>query len=170
MSIKRPAPFLKSKQALLEIEWAKENKWDVRFTDLNIPKEFSRFFPAQSVSEPVFDTTDYSFNIGNSKLDIVDGYTAPTMSITFYDSHNGSLEKFFENWVNQENLGSFKNVLPIEAMLKSIEVYRYNNKGQKNWSTTYKVCPKGTLKKENTSEGSFVTFTVDFIIASITRN
>lgn len=170
MTTKNPAPYLKSKQTLLGIEWAKDNKWDVRFIDPDLPKQFTSFFPAQSVIEPVFDLNEYSFSIGNSQLDVIDGYKAPSLSVTFYDSHNCELEKFFENWVNSKMLGNFKNVLPIESMLKMFEVYRYNNFGKKVWSTLYKICPRGTLKRDHTSSAGFVIFTVEFIIASMTRN
>lgn len=170
MSYKSPAPFLKSKNQLLGIEWAKSNKWDIRLLESDAPEPFKAFFPAIKVTEPVFSLEDHSFSIGNASLDIIKGYKQPELSIEFYDDHNSTLEKYMEKWVNSRILGNYTYTLPIESTLKKIEVYKYNNLGKKVQNTIYQVCPKGDLVRENESEGEFVTFSMAFIIASISRN
>lgn len=168
MAIKFPAPFLKTKERLYDINWAKTNKWDIRILESDVPAPFNEFFPAISVTEPVFSLEDHSFSIGNASLDVIEGFKQPTLKIDFLDDHNSVLEKYFEKWVNQQNLGSFKYVLPIEECLKNIQVYKYNDYGKKVSSIMYRVCPFGELNSESTSEGNFKTFSVEFIIGSMT--
>lgn len=170
MSAKSVRPYLKSKDQLLNIEWGISNKWDVRILDNDAPSIFRSFFPATDVTEPVFDLEEHTFNIGYASLNVISGYKVPKLSMTFYDDHNGTLERYLEKWTNQNILGGLTSVLPIESCLKSIEVYRYNNFGKKIWNTIYKVCPSGELSRENTSDPKFISLKVDFIIGSLTRN
>jgi len=167
--MKSVKPYLKAKEQLLAIEWAKTNKWDIRLLDKDAPEPFKKFFPAQSVTEPVFSMSEHTFNIGMAGLNVIDGYAAPSLSITFYDTDKCVLEKYFENWCNSKILGNYTYVLPIESSLKTIEVYRYDNRGKKVWSTLYNICPKGSVTRESNSSGEFILFTVEFIIASMTR-
>ncbi len=170
MAIKFPSPYLKSQEQLFEINWAKSNKWDVRFRENDMPDPFKSFFPAVSVVEPVFNLEDHSFNIGHASLDMIKGFKQPTLKIDFYDNHDCVLEKYFEAWVNNSILGDLRFVKPIESCLKTVEVYRYNDFGSKVWNTSYRVCPKGELVSDNKSDGEFRIFSVEFIIGSMTRS
>lgn len=168
MSGKRP--FLKDKNQLLNINFSRSDTWDIRINDKGIPSQFKSFFPAVSVTEPIFNSSSHTFSIGNSSLEVPNGFTMPSLKIEFYDNDKCELESFFETWVNQSIYGKFKSVLPLESSLKTIEVVKLDNKFNRIFSTKYKVCPKGELSRSNDSTPAFYTFSVDFIIASYSRS
>ena len=89
------------------------------------------------------------------------------MSITFIDSIKLSIEKWLDNWVNEEILNDGKYLSPLTTITKQIRIAKLDNKNNDVIDQYgYLVFPKGVYNFSGNSENGLHSSQVEFVIAA----
>jgi len=102
------------------------------------------------------------------KIEYPKGWKKPeTISITFFDDHNGNIYNFFQSYVKKCNLNKFRGIKPINLEQYSMEIQltRYNKVGKTIMESTYTIFPKAIPKWVDDYENSSMQiFNIEFTI------
>lgn len=145
-----------------KVEWGATYLWDIYFPDAPYP--FNDWFPASNVSEPLIQPMFESQSFGLIKLDFPKNTGALSMSITFYDDVNLTLETWLREWYNKI-FNDFMHVTPLYDCLKDVQVRRLDRGKNIVSNINYSVVPNTPISVESNSNASARQLTVGFSVA-----
>lgn len=167
-------------EQLRSVSWGASYLWDLRFPDEgSLPDPFKKWFPAQSVEEPLGDITSFDFDLFNGTYAVPKGFQKKELTVTFYDNSNHDLERWFEFWMNTIAAPDQKYTATLEESVKQLDISRLSLSGgpvTKNSYTqtdrqspgdvvtrSYWVYPNGTFSFSGDSEpNNLKTFNISF--------
>jgi len=176
---------------LRSVEWGRKYLWAVKFLDTTatLPDPFKEFFPASNVEFPVGSLDSFSFDLAQSSYKIPQRSQIRQMSITFFDSVDGALLKWFKDWIHIDilNFGEFVSCINDEhlisedsgkgrdrdsfgkqrkvAPIRTIQVEQLKPDLEPTGLTyILKVYPEGEINFVGSSASEATTYTVNFVI------
>lgn len=175
---------------LRSVEWGRKYLWAVKFLDTTatLPDPFKEFFPASDVEFPVGSLDSFSFDLAQSAYKIPQRGQIKQMSITFFDNINGSLLKWFKDWIEIDilNFGQYVSCINDDhaifeyeggrtadsfgvkrkvAPIRTIQVEQLKpNLEPTGLTYILKVYPEGEINFVGSSASEATTYTVNFVI------
>jgi hypothetical protein len=170
------------------IDFAKGYLWAVRFIEPAPPSPFTNYFPASNIEIGEISLDSYNFESGQSAYRIPERSGVKTVTITFYDDENFTLQRWMSDWVNIDilNRGQYMSCLldghPVEGGRESrtvnflgdgivwptrkIEFFRLGRDLEPvpNTEKTLLIYPEGELSLSATSSSEALQFTLTFVI------
>lgn len=166
------------------VDWDRRYLWLAEFDKDTLlpPAPFKEWFPANSVSINDTSQSKEEFKFGQQHLSIPTSQSgASTLSITFYDDINRTLQKWFTDWIRldiqnngqyisgldddhdaeaADSFGTQRRVWPV----RTINII-YLNLDRSNYITKrYSIVPDGDFSKELSQASEAVEYTLTFSI------
>ncbi len=158
--------FLKNLEELRKVEWARSWTWDIQFSG-DVPKPFSKWFPATDVEEGLYNLEPFTFTGGYGSFSVPKNWSPLTLSITFVDSAYHTIENWLEEWVNHTILGDGLHIACLETAVKKVTLVKLDNKREIVSENSYLVFPTGPLSYTGSSSADIPSHQVEFTIAKI---
>lgn len=152
-------------------QWGRSYQWRVLFGSFEgrgrPPSAYSDWVPVSNVSHNLGVVLSQMMELGNSGYQFPKGSSVKVGSIEFYDDDQGTLQKWFEDWINSQILPGGL-VAPLCSTLRRLRVCRLRGDNQTFvLPKTLLVYPDGDITFTGNSDSGAVMFTVNFIIAGI---
>lgn len=161
-------------EKLRQIEWSASYDWEIRIDDPSLPNPFNEFFPVITVDEEIGNVESQTFEIYNRTYSVPSGLGQNEMTITFYDDDNHTLEKWMDNWINNEIFHQDEAntyVSTLKEACKELHLVKLDRKQATKRLTTHIVYPNGQFQFSGSTEADATIFTVQFnIVATKTHN
>ena len=158
---------LVSVDKMREYEWSRDWLWAVCFPDG--PDGFNEWFPAPDVDEGQAALDTFQFTGGLSTFELPQSTTALSINITFVDDKALSVNKWVENWINEEILHRSSNYSGVSCLadaVKKLNVIRFTSKEEIVYDASYWVLPKGAFSMKGSSGSSqVISNQMEFVIA-----
>lgn len=152
--------------SIRDVEYARSYDWSVWFPGVTWAP-FLGWFPAQSVTEPIVDIQSHSFEIGCYEYKIPLKQGANTLSITFLDDSDHSLEAWMEEWIWKIFPPDRSGVKTLEGAIQKCHVMKLTPAKKPLHNRMYDVYPEGPIVNEYNSEPTVKTFTVSFVVVGL---
>lgn len=162
--------FSHSLENLRTTSFATSYEWGVSFASedtTDLPLYFRNYFPVVSVDESIYDVQSESIDIFTSAISYPKSLGQKTITITFHDDKNHSLETWMEDWVEKDifNLNVDNSyVATLEEASKVFSVAKLLNDRRIAKLTSYRVIPTGGFVFSGTSQPDALLFTAEFNI------
>lgn len=176
----RSESFLRNIEQVRVIgDWARSYLWDIKFFNPNISNNgvepfplspFDEWFPAVDVDEPFFDVNSQTFTFYNRPLNIPITQGGLKLNITFMDSENRVLTRWFKQWVEVFIFNNGEYVSTLSECLRKIAIRKLNHERQITEETVYFIYPDQTFGDSLKSDNALSQFTLSFTVAAYTRN
>jgi hypothetical protein len=173
---------------LRSVDWDRRYLWIVEF-DKKVfapPAPFNDWFPASDVSIQNRSVVQEEFTFGQNKMEFPTSMgSAPTMSITFYDDVERTLQKWFDDWIHldiqnngkyisgllddhtAESADSFGNTRQVYPV-RDINLILLDLARNSYLTYTFAVTPNGNFDKEYSQASEATTYTMNFSIVGQT--
>lgn len=166
--------YLKDINQVRAVEWGRTHLWDIYFSDDedNRLDEFSKWFPASSVEEGLFNTIPHTFEAAGLSFALPKSQGLETLKITFHDSVRLTVHNWLRIWVKEtiHNHGHYVSRLGDPGVLKRVHIVRVDNKhvnlAKGLEEATYLVFPQGEFHFTGDSEANPTTNSIELVIVS----
>lgn len=172
-------PGLKDINQLRSVSnWATTYLWDIQFFNpafssgavskgvSSCPYPFNDWFPASSVTEPLFNVETQRIDGHVISLEIPKSTGALQIRLEFFDSSNHVLEKWLKEWF-QSIFPGYLEVTPLYDAVKILEVKRLTPGKKEIWTNRYYVFPKGNVEVDNNSQSAIKKISVTLAVAGM---
>jgi hypothetical protein len=177
------------------VEWGRKYLWAIKFLDTNVelPTVFKDYFPASDVEFPVGSLDSFGFDLAQSSYKVPQRSQIKQMSVTFFDDINGSLLKWFRDWIEIDilNFGQFISCINDEhhileeqsgqttdsfgaerkvSPVRTIQIDQLKpDLEPTGLSYILKIYPEGEINFTGASASEATTYTVNFVIVGENR-
>lgn len=158
--------FVDSITQVRSVEWAPSYLWDVKFP--SAPSPFSEWFPATAIEQELLTVNSHSFEAGLTTFDFPKASASKTLSITFHDDEQHSLQRWLRDWVeNGVFLQQGRYVNYLMDLVREVHVLKLDRRRIpiSGSPEMYYVYPEGGMTFSGNSESGALDFTVSFRIA-----
>jgi len=149
-------------ESLRRIQWDKSNKWEFSLDGLN--EKFKGWVPATSMELGFFGVTTES--LGSSGVEYISGRTYPTFTISYIDSEDLKVTKFFTDWMKECVSPDGYEVLMISQAARHFTIHKLNSRNKTQFVWEGKVIPTGNITYTGDSDGSIPQYQVNFIVVA----
>ena len=143
--------------------------WDCKFE--GAPPPFDKWFPAGSVDEPRGNVISHSADIFMTSIQVPKSTKAESMTVTFYDDSNRTLQHWIEDWMGEGDKYGVSIFGPNKASVRTISecarnlfVAQLDYNGKKLSERMYSVYPDSAFKVASASDAAIRAHTVEFAI------
>lgn len=154
--------FLTNTDQLRPITWGTKYLWDLWFE--GAPAPFDKFFPAVDVEEDVAHLDSYTFDTAQDVHRVPQSTSTLQLRITFHDSEDHALLKWFRDWVNTTILNDGKFISTVDKSARLVKLLKLNHQRDTLEEKTYYVYPEGTLAFSGDSSSDPIIYTIQFVI------
>lgn len=142
-------------------EWARSDKWDVRFRGGQGPTDYTDWLPATQVTTPLFNIQSFEFNSGHRTFSIPKALDYPSVSMTLYDDEDRTIKRYLREWCKQmfPSSGGLKYLTEVVRVL---EVTQLNAQNVGIETETFLVYPEGSVASSLSSESGILSYPVSF--------
>lgn len=179
------------------IEWGKSFYWDLYFPNNSEwgidsstytvppepPSKFQKWFPAYSISEPVFNVSNFPVNTPFVNFNIPKTLTSSDMVIQFYDTVFHEVREWLWDWsmymfgitydpsaIGPENTVSTstsqQGVRPLSECCRPVALHKYNSDHSLSVKKEYIIFPSSNFLLQLTSGSEAITETCNFSVVS----
>ena len=150
-------------------EWARTDKWDVRFRNGDGPTEYTDWLPATNLTTPIFNISSYDWSSGHRTFSLPKALDYPDISMTLLDDDKRTIKKFLRAWFEKAfpDSGGIQYLTEVIKYLDVVPLDVHNNQVEKE---TYLVYPVGSVASVYSSEPGIMSYPVNFKIAGISRS
>jgi hypothetical protein len=158
--------FLQDINEIRSIDFERGYLWDIRFEVENIPSPFDRWFPAVDVEEPINNLNVFTFEAGNTNIQVPQSTNNLELKVTFYDDIDHTLLYWIRSWYNA--IVGVDYVSVLEDSVKSLRIAKLDlqRKPILNQTQAYWVYPKGELSYHGTSTSEITPYIVNFVVSN----
>jgi hypothetical protein len=152
-----------SLEHLSQKEWARSDKWNVRFSSGKNPKGYTDWLPATDVSLPIRTVSSYEFASGHRTFGIPKSMDYPAISLAMVDDDSRTITKFLEEWYNEmfpEN--GTTGVTYLTKAVKTLEIETLNLQNEVVTLDKFIVYPEGSLVVSLNSNSGPVAIPLNF--------
>lgn len=152
------------------VEWGRTYLWDVFFPTMEgrqgPPSPFDTWFPASTATETLASVSTSEKQVGMGAYALPIGFTEGRVTLKFYDSVDGVLQKWLTEWMDSiTNNGLYLRTL--DESVRMIYIAKLNVDKSWNSIAAYWVYPKGELTWSGDSQAALVELNLTFVIAGI---
>ena len=150
-------------------EWARSDKWNVRFRSGQGPSEFGNWLPATELTTPLFNIQSFDWSSGHRTLSLPKSIDYPDISMTLLDDDKRSIKKFLQDWfivAFPEDGG----IQYLSEMVKVLQVAALDLQNNPVTKEEYIVYPVGSVNNPFTNDPSIVSYPLTFKVCGYKRN
>jgi hypothetical protein len=171
--------FLRGLEDLYLIDWGSTHLWDIKFLgNKRPPAPFNAWFPATDISDPRSSLESADFVTATTSFKLPSKRNQYVMNLAFVDDINGTLEKWFRSWIDNDilNLGGDWVMNPLNQITREVAIRRQGTTGLTDLlqfqgifsranidEERYLVYPEGEITFVGNSDGGARIFTLDFV-------
>ena len=173
------------------VEWGKSFLWELSFPPMEgdethppePPPTFQKWFPASSISEPVFNVEAFTVNTPTITFNIPSKFGITELRVDFYDTMYHDVREWLAEWSSYmlglpENArflatsdiyhsdGKYFGVRPISECIRPVIVKRFNSTHKFEYTKKYLVCPSGSFISSLNSNSEPLTNSCTFSVLS----
>lgn len=114
--------YLQNIDQVRSVEWAKSHLWDVKLE--TAPAPFNEWFPAFQVEFEIGDVVAKVIDTTVSQFKIPGSMHVRSIRLHFYDDVEGTLELWFDDWINRVMFNRGLKVSTISEVTKVLHLMR----------------------------------------------
>ena len=153
-------------------EWARSDKWDVRFRSGQGPNGFgsgtSGWLPATDLSTPVFNISSFDWSSGHRTFAIPKALDYADISMTLLDDEQRNIKKFLKEWC-EKAFPETGGIQYLSEVVKVLDVTQLNAQNEAVEMESYIVFPTGSVASVLNSSSSILSYPVSFKVAGYIR-
>lgn len=150
-------------------EWARQDKWDVRFRTGQGPDGFTNWLPATNLTTPVFNISSFDWSSGHRTFSLPKALDYPDISMTLLDDENRSIKKFLREWF-EAAFPESGGIQYLSEIVKVLEVTQLNAQNEEVETESYIVFPTGSVASAFSSEAGVMQYPVNFKVVGYMRS
>lgn len=149
-------------------EWARSDKWDVRFRTGQGPESYTDWLPATNVRTPIYNISSYDFNSGHRTFGLPKALDYPDISMTLLDDENRTIKKYLREWCEYmfPSSGGIRYLADVARVLEITQLTAQNERVE---TESYIVFPTGSLASDLSSDPTILSYSVSFKVVGYTR-
>ena len=168
-------------EELRGVQWSLTHDWDINFPTLrDISKDsltgtatgllteqkipFLTWFPATSVSFPLYNIKSKEFDLANIDVKIPVSQGTLDLRIIFMDDENAVLENLMEKWVKEVMFNKNKGTSSLIKCVKPVIINKLNVEKIPVKSYVYLVYPDGSFPIEFSADAKVSLYNQSFVI------
>lgn len=127
------------------------------------PAPFNRWFPAQSIDEPLRSVTVSTMSFGIEEVNTLNGYNAISMRAEIIDDARNTLENWLRAW-SKDISDEYKGFRYPEEILHNLTIYKYTWQKERVYTKQYAVIPSGDISVPRQNEPGLKVLNVTFAV------
>ena len=149
-------------------DWARQDKWDVRFQTGQGIEGYTNWIPATNVTTPIFNISSYDWSSGHRTFSLPKALDYPDISMTLIDDEQRSVKKFLRNWF-ETAFPESGGIQYLSEVIKTLEVTQLTAQNEEVETESYIVFPIGSTASSLSSDPGVLSYTVNFKVAGYKR-
>lgn len=149
-------------------DWARTNKWNVRFRTGQGPDGFTDWLPATDLTTPVFNISSYDFSSGHRTFSLPKALDYPDISMTLLDDDKRTIKKFLRNWF-ETAFPETGGIQYLSEIIKVVEVQPLTAQNEVVETESYIVFPTGSTASTFNSDDGIVSYPINLKVAGYSR-
>lgn len=149
-------------------DWARQDKWDVRFQTGQGIDGYTNWIPATNVTTPIFNISSYDWSSGHRTFSLPKALDYPDISMTLIDDEQRSVKKFLRSWF-ETAFPESGGIQYLSEVIKTLEVTQLTAQNEEVETESYIVFPVGSTASPLSSDPGVLSYTVNFKVAGYKR-
>lgn len=166
-----------SAENIRKVSWGKSYLWEIRFpiaatpyaSPPDPPELFTKWFPAYSMQEPVFNVAQHPVRTAIFDFSIPKSVAYSDLTVSFYDTEWDLLRDWLWSWVmhmfsNDAGGQGGLRTRPLVECVRMVDIEKLNDQHTIVSSRSYWVYPSGQMMTFLNSDSGPMDYTITFTI------